>query len=226
MVHTRTGDFTQDVPEPSNTHVGAATNEIRNAARGTPPPPPPPLPPMSLEQLLPMQNELMRVLTENLVQCEVRLPHHQPGVESSYTDFPVMHPPTFADATNLLKADNWLRIIESKFGLLHYTEIQKMLFMAQQLRGHVSAWWGNFTATIHNGHQVSWVEFRPAFHGHHIPAGLMVRKLHEFLHQQQGLSSVYEHSRKFNHLSQYGSYHTDTDEKMSLFHQGAQSCAA
>jgi hypothetical protein len=35
------------------------------------------------------------------------------------------------------------------------------------------------------------------------------------------LSSVYEKSKKFNHLSQYSSYHTDTDEKkMSHFHQG------
>jgi hypothetical protein len=32
---------------------------------------------------------------------------------------------------------------------------------------------------------------------------------------------VYEYSKKFNHLSQYGSYHADTDEKkMSLFCQG------
>jgi hypothetical protein len=32
---------------------------------------------------------------------------------------------------------------------------------------------------------------------------------------------VYKYSKKFNHLSQYGSYHTDTDEKkMSFFHQG------
>jgi hypothetical protein len=32
---------------------------------------------------------------------------------------------------------------------------------------------------------------------------------------------VYEYSKKFNHLSQYGSYHTDTNEKkMSHFHQG------
>jgi hypothetical protein len=32
---------------------------------------------------------------------------------------------------------------------------------------------------------------------------------------------VYEYNKKFNHLSQYDSYHVDTDEKkMSLFHQG------
>jgi hypothetical protein len=32
---------------------------------------------------------------------------------------------------------------------------------------------------------------------------------------------VYEYNKKFNHLSQYDSYHTNTDEKkMSLFRQG------
>jgi hypothetical protein len=33
MVHTRTSDFTQDVPEPSNARAGAAKNELHNAAR-------------------------------------------------------------------------------------------------------------------------------------------------------------------------------------------------
>jgi hypothetical protein len=87
MVRMRTSDFTQDVTESSNARVGAATNELHSAARGTPPPPPPPPPPVSLEPLLATQNELMRVLTENLVQREASPPHHQPGVETSYTDF-------------------------------------------------------------------------------------------------------------------------------------------
>jgi hypothetical protein len=86
---------------------------------------------VSLEQLLATQNELMRVLMENLVQHEVRLPHRQPGVETSYTDFLATHSSTFAEATDPLEADNWLRIIESKFELLHCTEIQKTLFAAQ-----------------------------------------------------------------------------------------------
>jgi hypothetical protein len=127
MVCTRTGDFTQDGPEPLNARAGEATNELHNAVRGTPPPPPPPV---SLERLLATQNELMRVLTENLMQREVHPPHRQPGVETSYTDFLAMHPPTFVEAIDPLEVDNWLRIIESKFGLLHYTEIQKTLFMA------------------------------------------------------------------------------------------------
>jgi hypothetical protein len=61
---------------------------------------------VNLEQLLATQNELMRVLIENLVQREVRPPHCQPGVETSYTDFLVTHPPMFAKAVDLLEADN------------------------------------------------------------------------------------------------------------------------
>jgi hypothetical protein len=119
MVRTSTGGFTQDVLESSNTHAGAATNELRNAAHVTPPPPPSSV---SLEQLLATQNGLMRLLTENLVQREVCPPHRQPEVETSYTDFLAMHPPKFAEVTNPLLADNWLRIIESMFGLLHCPE--------------------------------------------------------------------------------------------------------
>jgi hypothetical protein len=128
MERTRTSNFTQDVPESSNTHAREATNELRNAARGTPPPPSSPI---SLEQLLATQNELMRLLTENLVQCEVRSPHRQPGVETSYTNFLVTHPPMFTKAIDPLEEDNWLRIIESKFGLLYCSEVQKTLFAAQ-----------------------------------------------------------------------------------------------
>jgi hypothetical protein len=93
--------------------------------------------------------------------------------------------------------------------------------VAQQLRGPVSAWWANFTTTIQDGHQVSWAEFHIGFCGFHIPTGLMAHKLQEFLHLQQGLCSVYQYSKKFNHLSLYGSYHADTSrKKMPLFRHG------
>jgi hypothetical protein len=105
-VRTCIGDFTQDAPEPSNARAGEATNELHNAAHGIPPPPPPPPPPVSLEQLLATQNELMRVLIENHVQHEVRSPHRQPGVETSYINFLATHPLMFAEAIDPLEADN------------------------------------------------------------------------------------------------------------------------
>jgi hypothetical protein len=49
----------------------------------------------------------------------------------------------------------------------------------------------------------------------------MAHKLQEFLPLQQGLGSVYEYNKRFNHLSQCGSYHSNTDEKkMTQFRQG------
>jgi hypothetical protein len=40
------------------------------------------------------------------MQHEVCPPHRQPGVETSYTDFLAAHPLTFAEAIDLLEADN------------------------------------------------------------------------------------------------------------------------
>jgi hypothetical protein len=75
-----------------------------------------------------------------------------------------------------LEADSWLCTTEAKFGLLHYSETQKTLFVAQQLRGSMSAWWATFTTTLPDGYQVLWAEFCEAFQGHHIPDGLMDHK--------------------------------------------------
>jgi hypothetical protein len=51
-------------------------------------------------------------------------------LESFYTNFLAMHPPLFTEASDPLEMDNWLHIIESMYGLLHYTEFQKTLDVA------------------------------------------------------------------------------------------------
>jgi hypothetical protein len=116
MVCTRTvEELNLDRPEGS---AGRGRGQIPH---GDAPPPPPP-PPVSLEQLLATQNDLMSRLVENN-EChwaECQQPRHQER-DSSYSDFLATHPPVFADATDPLEADSWLRTIESKFGLLHCT---------------------------------------------------------------------------------------------------------
>jgi hypothetical protein len=77
-------------------------------------------------------------------------------------------------------------MIESKFGLLHCTEVQKTLFAAQQLCGDASAWW---------------TEFRSTFRAHHILAGVMRKKRQEFMDLKQGGQSVHDYSKLFNHLA-------------------------
>jgi hypothetical protein len=43
--------------------------------------------------------------------------------------------------------------------------------------------------------------------------GLLRSKLKEFLDLEQGNRSVFNYTRQFNTLAQYGTYHVDTDEK-------------
>jgi hypothetical protein len=51
--------------------------------------------------------------------------------------------------------------------------------------------------------------------------GLLRTKLKEFLDLEQGNHSVFNYTRQFNTLVQYGSYHVDVDEKKAnLYHVG------
>jgi hypothetical protein len=89
----------------------------------------------------------------------------------------------FTRAEDPLDADVWLRVVESKFPLLHgiCLEVTKVRFATQQLRGPVRTWWDHYLAMQPADHEVEWREFKAAFRGHHIPAGIMDRKLNEFL---------------------------------------------
>jgi hypothetical protein len=104
-------------------------------------------------------------------------------------------------------------VIESKFGLLHCTEVQKTIFTAQQLCGDASAWWANYATTRPTDYQVPWTELRSAFRAHYILAGMMRKKHQEFMDLKQGERSVHDYSKLFNHLAQYALDQVDTDDK-------------
>jgi predicted PolB exonuclease-like 3'-5' exonuclease len=114
-----------------------------------------------------------------------------------------------------LDADAWLRTIESKFALLTIpcADSNKAHFAAQQLHGAARIWWDTFCAMQTDGHAISWEEFRNAFRAHHIPEGLIERKLTEFLALTQGTRTVLQYAQAFNHLCQYAGYHADNDAK-------------
>jgi hypothetical protein len=50
--------------------------------------------------------------------------------ETSYLDFSETRPPLFVTAEDPLEADEWIRVIEHKSGLLRCMETQKPLFVA------------------------------------------------------------------------------------------------
>jgi hypothetical protein len=122
-----------------------------------------------------------------------------------------------------LDADAWLRTIESKFALLTIpcADSNKAHFAAQQLHGAARIWWDTFCAMQTDGHAISWEEFRNAFRAHHIPEGLIERKLTEFLALTQGTRTVLQYAQVFNHLCQYAGYHADNDaKKQDRFRRG------
>jgi hypothetical protein len=61
--------------------------------------------------------------------------------------------------------------------------------------------------------EVSWEEFKNAFKGHHILAGILDHKLNEFLALNQGTLTVLQYAQAFNDLCQYAGYHADSEEK-------------
>jgi hypothetical protein len=125
--------------------------------------------------------------------------------------------PLFIKAENPLEADEWIRVIEQKFGLLRCTETQKPFFATQQLRGPASTWWGNYVAIQPAGHQVTWDEFKLAFREHYIPEGVLHMKQEEFMKLKQGA----QYLNKFNHLSQYAIDQVNTDlKKKNCFMRG------
>jgi hypothetical protein len=101
--------------------------------------------PPELAALVAQQGQIINMLAQEQQQ---RNPQ-----EISYTEFASLQPPIFTTATDPLDADDWLRIIESKFSLLpRLTEQQKARFAAQCLHGLSGAWCASFLAMQPAGH--------------------------------------------------------------------------
>jgi hypothetical protein len=73
-------------------------------------PPPPPLPP-TLQELMAQQNEILRQLAQRQPP-----PQHYGGGDHEFLS---TQPSLFTRAEDPLDADVWLRVVESKFPLLH-----------------------------------------------------------------------------------------------------------
>jgi hypothetical protein len=148
--------------------------------------------------------------------------HEGPNQVTMYAQFIGMKPPTFSKAEDSLEAEAWIKAIEAKFSafVLPCSEENKANFAALQLRGEALMWWDHFKS-MQRGRAVTWDDFKQAFKSHHIPKGLMDRKMRELLALRQGSDTVYRYAQKFNSLCQYGGHHVDTDaKKMERFCDG------
>jgi hypothetical protein len=193
------------------------TRNVRNGAensQGNGNPPPPSNLAQAIASILESRDEQTELLPQ-LIANSTRAGNgaRNAPAPTTYSDFAAMHLPLFTEAGETLEADHWLWVMESKFGLLRYTEVQKTLFTAQQLRGDASAWWANYITTHPVNYQMSWVEFCNVFQAYYIPTSVIRKKRQEFMDLKQGGRSVHDYSKQFNHLAQYASDHVKMDEK-------------
>jgi hypothetical protein len=132
----------------------------------------------------------------------------RPPAAATYQEFLSTQPPLFTKAEDPMDANVWLRVVESKFPLCTGAcpDAAKTRFTAQQLRGPARTWWDHFLAMLPVDRVVMWEEFKTAFRRHHIPTGILDRKLNEFLTLTQGTCTMLQYAQAFNDLCQYAGY--------------------
>ncbi|KAF0889982.1 hypothetical protein E2562_034737 [Oryza meyeriana var. granulata] len=67
--------------------------------------------------------------------------------QSTYREFMRTKPPVFLEATEPLKAEDWLCLIEKEMGLIHATNENKVWFTTSQLDGPANDWWESYQAS-------------------------------------------------------------------------------
>jgi hypothetical protein len=105
------------------------TRNVRNGAdnsQGNGNPPPLPSLAQAIASILESrdeQTELLRRLMANSTRGGNGARNAPAPALTTYSHFAAMHPPLFTEAGEPFEADHWLRVMESKFGLLRYTEV-------------------------------------------------------------------------------------------------------
>jgi hypothetical protein len=119
------------MPSRTHAHDGTGTSRGREDT-----PNPSPVPPTLVEAIAALVNvtadntRFLREMAGNQFQQQGRRAYPQGPRETSYLDFSETRPPLFVKVEDPLEADEWVRVIEQKFGLIRCTETQKSLFAA------------------------------------------------------------------------------------------------
>jgi hypothetical protein len=111
------------MPSRTRAHDGAGTSHDQEDT-----PNPPPVPPTLIEAIAALVNAtadntrfLCEMASNQFQQHGGRAPPQGPR-ENLYLDFSETRPPLFVKVEDPLEADEWIRVMEHKFGLIHCTK--------------------------------------------------------------------------------------------------------
>jgi hypothetical protein len=119
------------MPSRTRAHDGGGTSRD-----GEDTPNPPTVPPTLAEAITALVNAtayntrfLRKMVGNQFQQHGGRVPPQGPR-DTTYLEFSKTRPLLFIKAEEPLEADEWVRVMEQKFGLIRCTEVQKPLFAA------------------------------------------------------------------------------------------------
>jgi hypothetical protein len=117
----------------ANTRNRAANENIAN-----------PPPPLTLEQVLIKQAQMLQMMQQTVVNMQQALwqqPAPQPQQRDKHGEFQQTKPLTFSHSIKPMDADDWLKTIKKKLQVVQCTNSERVLFTSHQLVRPVVDWW-------------------------------------------------------------------------------------
>jgi hypothetical protein len=88
-------------------------------------------------------------------------------------DFQCTKPLTFSHAVELMDADDCLKSIANKLQVVQCVNHEKVLLASHQLSSPAADWWDFYVEAHEDPKSINWLQFRAAFHAHHVPQGVI-----------------------------------------------------
>jgi hypothetical protein len=128
----------------------------------------------------------MAVQTQLMQRMEEAMEHHGNGENRAASQdedlarkierFIRLKAPTFSYSDDLLDADDWLMVIETKLDLTVCSDEECVAIATHQLEGPAKAWWDNYTASHPNPAFITRLEFCEVFYKQYLPSELLIQK--------------------------------------------------
>jgi hypothetical protein len=149
----------------------AENNRESNNQEANPPPPAP----LTLEQLLAMQAQMLQTMQQTLVNLHAQS-QAPPPLRDRLRDFQRTKSPTFSYAMDPMDVDDWLKSVEKKLQVVQCNNREKMLLASHQLFGPAADWWDAYVEAHEKPESINWPKFRATFCAHHVPQGVIKLK--------------------------------------------------
>jgi hypothetical protein len=94
----------------------------------------PPPPPLTLEQVLAMQTQMLQIMQQTLINLHAQPQAPQPP-RDRLGDFQRTKSPAFSSVVELMDADDWLKSVEKKLQMVQCNNHEKVLLASHQFSG-------------------------------------------------------------------------------------------